>query len=334
MASRTSLAAVALVGATLLAGCGSSSTVATLCAPKVEVTKAQFNSLMDEGRAAYKAQKQPFPKEGTAQFDTLKSRVVALLVQHAEESAGAAKLGVSVTDKQVDKAVSDLVTSQFQGNHTKFEAALKKSGLTEAVLRDQLRSNLLQQAIEAKFLAEQHVASQEIKAYYDTNKAQYKSRPSRPVREIIVKTKGQALQVKAQLDGGADPAALAKKLSQDPNAKQTGGATTIQAGTLTTADEKLVFALAAGKASAPIRVGPEWAVVVPTGPVKPAAQVPLTQVRVPIVQYLMGKKRDAAVLAWLSKVQADCAKSAHYAKGYEPASTTTTTTATTTTTTG
>jgi hypothetical protein len=43
-------------------------------------------------------------------------------------------------------------------------------------------------------------------------------------------------------------------------------------------------------------------------------------VRLPIVQYLLGQKRQAAVSAWMTGVRKQCAKGARYANGFEPKS--------------
>jgi hypothetical protein len=56
------------------------------------------------------------------------------------------------------------------------------------------------------------------------------------------------------------------------------------------------------------------------GPVQPSRQVPLAQVRLPIVQYILGQKRQAALRAWQSEVDKRCGSKASYADGYGPAS--------------
>jgi hypothetical protein len=70
--------------------------------------------------------------------------------------------------------------------------------------------------------------------------------------------------------------------------------------------------------SKPVRVGPSWAVVKAVAPVAPSRQVPLAQVRLPIVQYILGQKKQTALRAWQSGVDKRCGKKAAYAKGYEP----------------
>jgi len=320
MASRTSRLVAAAAVAALAAGCGSSAKVsagqiAVVCGEPV--TKAQFDSLMAEGRAAYKLQKQPFPAAGSSRYEQIKHNVVLLLVEHAEQREEGAKLGIRVTDAQVATATRNLIRSQAGGSKATFEQSLAKQGLTLAQVRDSVRSNLLQKAISDRVTAKLEVSDAEIRAYYAKNRAQYRSPRSRAVREVVVKTKAEALKVVAQADR-ADFAQLARTLSLDPNAKRTGGQLLLEDGTLSLDDAAAVFAMPVGQISKPVRVGPSWAVVKAVGPVQPSRQVPLAQVRLPIVQYILGQKRQTALRTWQGSVDRRCGSKASYAKGYEP----------------
>jgi foldase protein PrsA len=335
MASRTSAVVALTLVLAALAGCGgkggavASGQIAKACG--VPVTQAQFDSVIAEGKAEYKLHKQPFPATGSAKYETLKQRIVQLLVGQAAQTEEAAKLGVHVTDTQVSANIkTNLVGGRFKGSQKAFEKELAKEGFTLQQIEDQVRSGLVQKGVFDKLGAKFKVHDPEIKAYYDQNRAQYVTRPARQVRQIFVKTKAQATAVLAQLRAGADFATLAKKLSLDPSAKQTGGAQLLQQGTLTTADDKAVFALPVGKVSQPVHAGSSWAIVKAVGKVQPAHQVPLAQVRLRIVQFLLQQKQQKAFTAWQSGVQKRCTDKAAYAKGYAPPKAGTTSTATTT----
>ena len=70
----------------------------------------------------------------------------------------------------------------------------------------------------------------QIQEYYAKNKAQYSQPQSRDVRHILVKTKKQADDLYAQLQDGANFAALAKQFSEDTGSKANGGKLTISKG--------------------------------------------------------------------------------------------------------
>jgi parvulin-like peptidyl-prolyl isomerase len=315
-----------LAGAAVLAGCGSSASVnlasgqiALVCG--APVTKTQFASLMSEGRAAYVQQHKAFPPAGSKNYGILKSRVVALLVQHAEQAAESGKLGVHVTDAQVSAELKRLASQQFKGSETAFAAAAEKQGLTMAQVRSSIRSNLLQQQISDKLTANLKVHDPEIKAYYAKYKSQYMTRRSRPVRQIFVHTRAQA-QALAQRATAATFAALAREHSLDPNAKRTGGASVIQDGTVPVAAATEIFSLPVGAVSKPVQVGPSWAVFLATGAIVAPKPIPLAQVRLAIVQYLLGQKQQQTVKAWMSGVEERCGRHAVYAAGYRPTGTT------------
>jgi parvulin-like peptidyl-prolyl isomerase len=312
---------VALAGVALLAGCGSSAKlasgqIAVVCGEPV--TQAQFDAFVHQGKAVYKLQKQTFPAVGSKNYETLKQRIVQLLVQHAEQREAAAKIGIHVTEAQVAKQLQQVVTAQFKGDRKAFEKAAAAQGLTPGDVHDAVASGLLQKAIKAKVTARLKVGNAEIQAYYDKNRAQYQSRPTRPMREILVKTKAQADALEAELRGGADFATLARRSSIDPASKAAGGKIVLQQGTMAVPDDTTALALPVGKVTKPLRKGTGWVILKALGPVRPPQQIPLAQVQMPIVQYLLGVKQDTAVKAWMDGVQKDCAKGARYAKGFAP----------------
>src|SRR5258707_2342902 len=137
------------------------------------------------------------------------------------------------------------------------------------------------------------------------------------MRVIYVKAKARAQALAALLRSGADFAALARRSSLDPAARKTGGKFVYQQGMLASADDDAMRALPVGKVSKPVRFGTSWALLLPLGPVQPSHQVPLDQVRLPIVQFLLGQKRQRKLASWMNGVKQSCAKNARFAKGFE-----------------
>src|SRR5689334_5910128 len=72
------------------------------------ITKATFNGLMTVAIAHYKSQGQPAPKIGTPTYTSVRDSAVNFLVQQAELQQEAEKLGVSVTQKDIDKQVETI----------------------------------------------------------------------------------------------------------------------------------------------------------------------------------------------------------------------------------
>ena len=116
----------------LLAACGGGGSTqvpadAIVQVGSTPITKASFNSLLSVACARYKAQGQPCPKVGTPTYASLRDSAVTFLVQQAELQQEADKLGVPVTQKDVEQQVEQIKKTHYQGSEKKFEDALKAS---------------------------------------------------------------------------------------------------------------------------------------------------------------------------------------------------------------
>ena len=94
--------------ALLAAGCGGGGgsakpgedDVATV--GSIHLTKTRLQAELARAKASLVAQGQKFPKEGTTEYESLKAQAIWLLVMEAAREAEADKLGLEVTDKEVD----------------------------------------------------------------------------------------------------------------------------------------------------------------------------------------------------------------------------------------
>jgi hypothetical protein len=118
-----------------LAGCGGSRKEALPRVCGQQVTQAQVDALLREGRAAYRAAGKAFPREGTPTRAIIDGNVLRLLRLHAEERVLANELGVPLT----------------------------------------LGSDALQTAIEDRVAAKQRATDAEIRAYYRAHIGQYRA---------------------------------------------------------------------------------------------------------------------------------------------------------------
>src|SRR5579884_1284971 len=212
------LAALAAVAA----GCGGGGGPRTVPADAVAVvgstpiSKADYNGLIRIALARYKAQGQPAPKPGTAAYDQLRSQAVTYLVQEDELRQEAQKMGVTVTQKDVEARLALIREQYYGGSEKKLEAALKKDGITVAELEQyNLRPQLLSENLYAKVTSKAQVSKADAKRYYEQNKATFTTPASttRRVRHILVSSKRLADQLEAKLRHGASFAQLAKRYS-------------------------------------------------------------------------------------------------------------------------
>ena len=217
-----------LLVAALAAGCGSGGGSSPLAAGDIAVVgpthiaKAQFDSLMHEAKVNLKTRGQAFPKAGTTQYLAIKSQAVGLLVQEAEKEAEATKLGLSVTAKNIQTRLNQIKKQYFSGSDAKYQAALKKQGLSDAEVRNNIKSQLISQKLFDALTKSVSVTPVAVTVYYEQHLSTYPV--TRDLRYILVgKNKTSLAQtLYKQLKGAPDATwcTLAKKYSQDPGSKE------------------------------------------------------------------------------------------------------------------
>jgi parvulin-like peptidyl-prolyl isomerase len=321
-------AALALVAA----GCGGSSGNVPSDAVGVvngqPISKSSLDQLLTQAKVTYKNQKRAFPKAGTPEYTALQTQAITFLVQRSEFAQEAKKLGIKVTDQQVEARLDQIKKQYFKSDPKKYQAQLAQQGLTDSQVRDDLRAQLVSEAIFNKVAAKTKVTDKQISDYYAKNKSQYSQPQSRDVRHILVKNRALALKLYAALraNKGATFAVLAKRYSQDPGSKNTGGKLTVSKGQTVPPFDLAAFTLPTRSISTPIKTQYGWHVIQPLSGIRPARTTPLKDVKASISQQLLQTQRNAAMTAWVSNVKKKYDKKTRYQVGYGPATTATTTT--------
>ena len=297
-----------------------------------KVPKAEFDALIARAKSAYKAQKRPFPEPGSREYQDLKTRAVAFLVQRYEYRTEAEEMGIEVRDDEVDKKVEEVKKQLFQGDEKKFQAGLKQQGLTEQQLREDILDRLLQERIYEAVTKDVKVTDEDVNEFYEKNKAQFTQPATRQVRHIVVKKKERADELYSELQDGADFAALAKRFSTDTSTKGQGGKLPITKGQTAPAFDKAAFALERGDISKPVKTQFGWHIIEAVSAVKPEKVAPLKDLEESIRQQLVQQKKNDAMKSWVERVEKEYEDKVVYAAGFEPPKTGTGTTGTTATT--
>jgi foldase protein PrsA len=328
------LAAATLAVLTVVAaGCGDTDEVPSDAVAVVDgtpISKATLDQLLSRTKKTYAAQKRQFPKAGTSEYQSLQTQAVAFLVQRQEYAREADKLGVEVTDAQIQKKVDDVKKQYFGGNQKKFEAGLKAQAYTLDALRDDARAQLVSEGIYKNITSKAKISDGEAQQYYDQNIDRYRVADSRQVRHILVKTKAEADKVHDELEGGASFATLAKEKSLDTGSKDQGGKLTVSKGQTVEAFDKAAFSLDTNQISDPVKTQYGYHIIQPLTDVKKGRVTPFADVRNQIKSQLVQQKRSDAVSDWVAKVDKEYKDKVQYAAGYEPPDTTATSTGATT----
>ena len=325
---KTFLFPIVLVAA-LLAGCGGGGSASlkkddVAVAGKVHVTKVEYDALLAQAQRSFKQQGRPFPKQGTTEYETVKSQAVTLLIQQAEREAKADSMGIKITNADVDKRLAEIKKQYFQNKESKYQAQLKKQHLTDASVRNDIRSQLISEAVFNKVTSSVKVADSEVHDYYTAHPQLYTQPQSRDVRYILVKKKSDADSVYAQVKSGGDAAwcRLAKKYAKDASGQNCGKATFTKGQTVAAFDT-VAFSQPTKVVHAPIYDPTQyksWFVIEPLSSVKPRQSTPEKQVATSIKQQLLQTKKNQAMTDWVaSTTKSFCSGSQiKYQVGYRP----------------
>jgi parvulin-like peptidyl-prolyl isomerase len=320
------LAPLALV-VVLVAACGGGGSTkvpagAVAVVGKDKVERTEFEGLITQAKRTYKSQKRTFPKAGSAEYQALQTQAVEFLVQRQEFAQRAKDLGIDVSDKQVDDRLAQIKKQYFGSSEKKYLAQLKAQGLTDAEVHDDIRSQLISEAIFNKVTKGVKANDADIKTYYDAHKSQYGQPESRDVRHILVKSKSQAQSIYEHLRGdkGSDFAAYAKKFSQDPGSKNQGGKLTITKGQTVPAFDQAAFTLPTKAISTPIKTQFGYHIIQPLSDVRPAKTTPLKDVKASIEQQLLQQKKNEAMTKWVDETKKSYCNGnkVRYAPGFTP----------------
>jgi len=310
--------------ALLAAGCGGTST-AGLGSDDVavvgdqQISKDQFQQLMTRVKKSYASQKRQFPKAGTSEYEQLKGQAITFLVQQAEVSDQADSMGVDVSDADVDKEIATITKQQYGGSKARFEADVKKQGLTDEQARTAIRDQLTTRKVAAKVTSDVKLSDSDIKQYYNTHKSQYVQPESRDLRHILVAKKALADSIYQQLKSGGNFAKLAKQYSKDPGSAANGGKLTVSKGQTVPEFDKAAFSLKTGQISQPVHTQYGYHIIEALSAVKPATTTSLAKVRASIRQQLEQQRKNDEITKWLQdNKKSYCNGKIKYQVGYQP----------------
>ncbi|MBA3717857.1 MAG: SurA N-terminal domain-containing protein, partial [Actinobacteria bacterium] len=126
--------AVLVLLAAVAAACGGSSGDAVAHVGKTTITRSELREAVGHFKDEAAAEGRPFPKEGTDGYRTVERQALVLLVYRAELLQSAEKLGVRVSESDVDARMKSAGTESDAGQFA----------------RDTVRSQLTYEGVYAK----------------------------------------------------------------------------------------------------------------------------------------------------------------------------------------
>ncbi|HET6577234.1 MAG TPA: peptidylprolyl isomerase [Gemmatimonadales bacterium] len=233
-------------------------------------------SQVDEEVFSRQSQGQKLPNDPDS-INAIRRQVVAsivdeeLLVQQAQRDTS-----IKVTDQEIADGVQQQI-GKIRGNFTSevdYRNELRKAGfqtpeeyrrwLTEQQRRAAFQNRLIEKLRGEGKLKPVAPTEQEMRAYFDEQKANLGNRPAtisfrqvviapRPSPAAKARTLARADSIVLELRRGADFATAAKRFSQDPGSKDQGGSLNwFRRGVMVPEFERVAFALKPGVVSDPV----------------------------------------------------------------------------------
>lgn len=171
-----------------------------------DITKTEFYDVMYE-------------QVGKAQAGSMLDNYMTLkLISSEADKAGFKEANANAA---IDQEVAKIKQQYNFATDADFEAALSSSGMT----LDTYKKNQILPQVEMRAIFDKKLAPKEedLKAYYDKNKASFDTPEQVRASHILLATKDEAEAVLKQLKGGADFAAVAKEKSTDTGSQANGG---------------------------------------------------------------------------------------------------------------
>jgi foldase protein PrsA len=236
-----------------------------------------------------------FKKQCQQQYDQLRDQVLGLLISFEWIEREAKEQGVSVSEEEVKKSFEEQKKQSFP-KEADYEKFLEQSGQTNEDVMMRVRLDALSNKIRDKVTkGKDAVSDQQIKEYYDKNKAQFAQPERRDLHIVLTKTKAKAEEAKAALENGEPFKQVAKEYSIDDASKAQGGKLpAVAEGQQEKAFDTAIFGADKGKIVGPVKTQFGF-YVFKVDKVNAASQQTLEQAKATIKQVLASQNQQKAL---------------------------------------
>ncbi|HEY5779011.1 MAG TPA: peptidylprolyl isomerase [Terrimicrobiaceae bacterium] len=235
-----------------------------------------------------------------------------------ENLVNKAAAGITVPQSDVDAQIAK-IKAQFPSEED-FSKQLAQVGQTPEQLSDTIKKMLQQQRwLEGQLTGKTEVTDEEAKKFYEENKTEFQQpetvkashilfRVNKEDSEDVVNQKLKAAQgAETRAKKGEDFTALAKELSEEPGAKESGGDLGFfPKDRMVPEFAEVAFTEKVGDISDPVRTQFGWHVIKVTDK-KAAGTLPYDEVKEQLMGYLKNKKQEEAAQELLKSLR-DSAK--------------------------
>jgi parvulin-like peptidyl-prolyl isomerase len=166
---------------------------------------AAYERELERYRASLMAQGiDPNSEDGQNELDQARGWILDIMIEQALTAQEAEQAGVKVTDAEVEQYMQMMAAES--GGEEALRAKLEEWGETYEDARREVRTQLIGMAMTERIVANVTESAEQVHA-----------------RHILVDTAEEANRLRAELEAGADFAALAKAHSLDQSTRDNGG---------------------------------------------------------------------------------------------------------------
>lgn len=185
--------------------------------------------------------------EGKKFIDVVKEQVLEKMILDKLILEEAAKLGIEVSEEEVNKEVEHI--KEYFESDEKFKEFLASQNITEERFKEQVKKDLIIFKYKEKVVEDVKVSEEDIREYYDNNIKEFKNDQVR-ASHILLDTREEAEMVLQKIKNGEDFNKLAEEYSVDPSVKSNkGDLGYFGYGEMVKPFEEAAFALEAGEVS-------------------------------------------------------------------------------------
>ncbi len=139
-----------------------------------------------------------------AQLEQYREQALAFLIEATIMEIAAEKDGVRVTDEEVDKAISEIITAN-DVTESQFEELIQKDGLSMAQYRYQIKSQIIQARIRGQiFMPQVVITESDIKNAIDEKGEAYGLKDRYKIKIITAQSKSEINKIIKAIKQGAN----------------------------------------------------------------------------------------------------------------------------------
>ena len=246
----------------------------------------------------------------------IQNMVLDRIIDNRLQIQQAERLGVAVSDKELDEAVSSVMA---RNNLTpeQFDALLEREGLTMDQYREKIKDQILRRRVyRFEIISQVQVSDADVRDYYEDHLDKFVPPKAVALSQIFVAlpVDGDELArraarqktdlILAALKQGEPFAEVARLQSEDPTAQRGGKLGRFAPGEMLPALEKVAFEMREGEIRGPIKTdrGLHFIKVDRRWGDRP---MPLEKVANKVRAFLLAKKRKERYRRWLERLRGD-----------------------------